>query len=100
MTKSYEPKKLTPDELAELHALPDDALATAQEAAAFLRLKYHTLAWYRCNGGGPNYTRIGPKLIRYRIGDLRDYARGQPMSDGMRRVGAAMLAARTANVEG
>lgn len=100
MANPYEPKRLTPDELTELHALPDDALATAQEAAAFLRLRYHTLAWYRCHGGGPKYTRLGPKMIRYRIGDLRDYARGQPMSDGMRRVGAAMLAARTANAEG
>lgn len=100
MATYYEPKKLTPAELTELHALPDDALVTAQEAAAFLRLKYHTLAWYRCNGGGPKYTRIGPKLIRYRMGDLRDYARGQPMSEGMRKVGAAMLAARTAKAEG
>lgn len=100
MADPYEPKKLTPNDWAELHALPDDALATAQEAAAFLRLSYNTLAWYRCNGGGPNYTRLGPKMIRYRIGHLRDYARGQPMSEGMRRVGAVMLAARTANTEG
>lgn len=100
MATYYEPKKLTPAELTELHALPDDALVTAQEAAAFLRLKYHTLAWYRCQGGGPNFTRIGPKLIRYRMGDLRDYARGQPMSEGMRKVGAAMLTARTAKAEG
>lgn len=100
MTTPYEPKKLSPEEMAELHALPDDALATAQEAAAFLRLKYNTLSWYRCNGGGPKYTRVGPKLIRYKLGDLREYAKGQPMGEGMRKVGAAMLAARTAKVEG
>lgn len=41
---AYEPKKFSPAELAELHALPDDSLLTAQEAAAFLRLKYGTLA--------------------------------------------------------
>jgi len=70
---AYEPKKFSPAELAELHALPDDSLLTAQEAAAFLRLKYGTLAWYRCQGGGPAFTRVGPKLIRYRLGDLRDY---------------------------
>ena len=97
---AYEPKKLTPTELAELHELPDDSLLTAQEAAAFLRLKYGTLAWYRCQGGGPKYTRIGPKLIRYRLGDLRDYAKGQPMGEGVRKAGAAMLAARTAKAEG
>lgn len=43
---AYEPKKFTPAELAELHALPDEALLTAQEASAFLRLKYNTLSWY------------------------------------------------------
>jgi len=59
-------EKLSPEEMAELHALPDDALATAQEAAAFLRLRYNTLSWYRCNGGGPKYTCVGPKLIRLR----------------------------------
>lgn len=57
---AYEPKKLTPAELAELHALPDEALLTAQEASAFLRLKYNTLSWYRCNGGGPAFVRVGP----------------------------------------
>ena len=98
MTTPYEPKKLSAEEMAELHALPDEALATAQEAAAFLRLKYNTLSWYRCNGGGPNYVPVGPKLVRYRKGGLREDAKGEPMGEGMRRVGAAMLAARTAQV--
>lgn len=97
---AYESPQLSPEQLAELHALPDDALATAQEAAAFLRLKYGTLAWYRCQGGGPKFTRIGPKLIRYRMADLREYAKGQPMGEGVRKAGAAMLAARAANTEG
>jgi hypothetical protein len=97
---AYESPQLSPEQLAELHALPDEALATAQEAAAFLRLKYGTLAWYRCQGGGPKFTRVGPKLIRYRMGDLREYAKGQPMGEGVRKAGAAMLAARTANAEG
>ena len=97
---AYEPPHITQEQLAELHALPDDALATAQEAAAFLRLKYGTLAWYRCQGGGPKFTRIGPKLIRYRMGDLREYAKGQPMGEGVRKAGAAMLAARTAKMGG
>ncbi|WP_329860923.1 MULTISPECIES: helix-turn-helix transcriptional regulator [Stenotrophomonas] len=94
-----EPNKLTPEELAELHALPDAAMVKPEEAATFLRLKRATLSWYRCHGGGPKYSRVGPKLIRYRMGDLRDYARGQPMSEGVRKVAAAMLAARTANAE-
>lgn len=45
MAKPYEPRKLTPQELAELHALPDDAVVTSVEAAAFLRLTPRTLAW-------------------------------------------------------
>ena len=95
-----EPKKLTHEELAELHALPDDAMTKPEEAAAYLRLKRATLAWYRCHGGGPRYVRVGPKLIRYRMGDLREYAKGQPMSEGVRKVAAAMLVARSANAEG
>jgi len=64
-----------------------------------LRLKRATLAWYRCHGGGPNYVRVGPKLIRYRMGELREYMNGQPMSEGVRKVADAMLAARSANAE-
>ena len=97
---AYESPQLSPEQVAELHALPDEALATAQEAAAFLRLKYGTLAWSRCQGGGPKFTRVGPKLIRYRMADLREYAKGQPMGEGVRKAGVAMLAARTAKMEG
>lgn len=95
-----EPKKLPAEELAELYALPNEAMIKPEEAAAYLRLKRATLAWYRCHGGGPKYVRVGPKLIRYRMDDLREYAKGQPMSEGVRKVAAAMLAARTANAEG
>ena len=96
---AYESLKPSPKQLAEMHTWHDDALATPQEAAAFLRLKYGTLAWYRCQGGGPKFTRVGPKLIRYRMGDLREYAKGQPMGDGVRKTGAAMLAARISKME-
>lgn len=97
---AYEPKKLTLAELAELLSLPDESLLTAQEAAAVMRLKYGTLAWYRCQGGGPAFVRIGPKLIRYRMGDLREYMKGQPMGEGVQRAAQAMLAARNVKAEG
>ncbi len=84
-----EPKKLSPEELAELHSLPDEAMVKPEEAAALLRLKRATLSWYRCHGGGPRYSRVGPNLIRYRMGDLREYAKGQLMSEGVRKVAAA-----------
>ena len=100
MSAHYQPQKFSPQELAEMHTLPDDALATSQEAAAFLRLKYNTLAWYRCNGGGPKFVRVGPKLIRYRIGDLREYAKGHQMGEGVQRAAQAMKAAQKAKVEG
>lgn len=67
--------ELNAERLANLLSLPDDALVDAHEAAQVLRLKYNTLSWYRCHGGGPKYRRVGPKAIRYRMGDLRAYAR-------------------------
>lgn len=97
---TYESPKPSPEQLDDMHMWHGEALATAQEAAAFLRLKYGTLAWYRCQGGGPKFTRVGPKLIRYRMADLREYAKGQPMGEGVRKAGAAMLAARTSKTEG
>lgn len=75
MAKPYEPRKLTPQELAELHALPDDAVATSVEAAAFLRLTPRTLAWTRTQRpeSHPPYLVVGSRTIRYRMGDLRTH---------------------------
>lgn len=75
------PLALTLAELRELHALPDEALLNVQEAAAFLRLSPNALNWYRSQRRGPTYQRIGPKTIRYRLGDLRAYmVEVQPLS--------------------
>jgi hypothetical protein len=52
-------------------ALSGDSLAATQKAAAFLRLKYGTLALYRCQGSDL-------KLIRYRMANLSEYAKGNP----------------------
>ena len=53
----------------------------AGEAAAFLRLSPNALNWYRSQRRGPTYQRIGPKTIRYRVGDLRAYmVEVQPLS--------------------
>lgn len=68
-------------ELRELHALPDDALLNVHEAAAFLRLSPNALNWYRSQRRGPVYLRIGSKVIRYRLADLRAYmVEVQPLS--------------------
>jgi hypothetical protein len=66
----------TAEVISHLLALPDDALVNAHEAAQVLRLKYNTLCWYRCHGGGPAYVRVGPKAIRYRMRDLRAFTAG------------------------
>lgn len=96
MAKTRTPKKLTAQELAELHALSDEAHVTPHQAAAFLGLSYSTLASYRCYGGGPKFLEYGPKLIHYRMGELREYtkAKRQSRSEGTKRSVAAMLAAR------
>lgn len=60
--------------LTELHSLPDDALLSTHEAAAFLNLSPSSLAWYRSNCIGPEYVKMGSKLVRYPVGALRAYA--------------------------
>lgn len=45
-------------------------------------------------GRRPEVLRVGPKLIRYRVGDLRDYASGHAMGDGVHRAAQAALAGR------
>lgn len=65
---------LSPAALTELHALPDDALLTTKEAAAFLNVSPSTLAWYRCHRMGPGSQKVGPKSVRYRVGVLRRYS--------------------------
>lgn len=79
MPKYYIPPELPPEELEVIHSLPDQALLTAIEAAAFLRLKYHTLAWYRSQGGGPKFVKVG-KTIRYRVGDIKSYVKAEVVS--------------------
>lgn len=85
---------VTLSNIIDFHLLPNEALVNPKEAALFLNIKEATLAWYRCHGNGPQFVRLGSKLIRYKMGDLRDYAKGQPMGEGMRKVAAAMLAGR------
>lgn len=73
---THPPADLNAAEVSQLHLLPDDALLTTDEAATVLRLRATTLNWRRCHGGGPKFVRVGTKSIRYRMGDLRAYAKG------------------------
>lgn len=96
-TVQYEPGQLSPEEIASLHALPDEALVTPREACEILRLKLTTLNFYRCNrpDQGPAYVRVGAR-IRYPMGALRAYMSRREMPAGVRRSADAMLAARVA----
>lgn len=58
--------------LETLHALPDGALCTPQEAAAILVIEQRLLAEWRTHSRGPTFIKVG-HLVRYRMGDLRDY---------------------------
>lgn len=81
----------------DLHELHDDTLLNTYEAALYLGLRPNTLVVYRCvrPDKGPPFRRIAGKNIRYRLGDVREYARGgQEMSTGVRTSSNANLAAR------
>jgi hypothetical protein len=61
-----------PDErpLTTLLALPLVAWVSAKEAAAILGTTPDALAARRSRGEWPPATKLGPRLIRYRLGDL------------------------------
>ncbi len=52
---------------------PLDPLMDTHDAAEFLAISYNTLVWYRCHGGGPDYVKLGARLVRYRVSDLLAY---------------------------
>ena len=54
--------------LAVLLSLPPQAWITPREAAAILGLTIHALAARRSRGDWPSATKLGPRLIRYRLG--------------------------------
>lgn len=70
---------LSPEEINELLKLDDDALVDVREAAAVVGLSRHTLAWNRTRAPhrSPKFQRVGPKLVRYRMGDLRAFVAGR-----------------------
>lgn len=53
--------------------MKDDSLLTEREAAQVLRCSPSTLRDWRHQQKGPQFTRIGPKMIRYRLDALRQF---------------------------
>lgn len=45
---------------------------TTAEAADFLRLSKSTLDKWRCEGGGPHFSKLGKRVI-YALDDLMDF---------------------------
>ncbi len=65
---------LVPRPLEELHRLPDEALITRAELAAMWRTTEDALAQRDLRGEGIRRLKIG-RLVRYRVGDARDFVK-------------------------
>jgi hypothetical protein len=55
----------------------DDALLNTAAVAVWLGVSTQWLEIGRCNGYGPVHTKITPRLVRYRKGDVLEYLRGR-----------------------
>lgn len=67
-------------EVNELVQLDDDAFVSTKEAAAILGFQSESLRWYRMRKPhcSPKYQKVGRRSIRYRMGDIRAFAKGDP----------------------
>ena len=54
---------------------PDDELLTTEQVAAWLRVTVQWLEFGRVRGYGPQYTRLGPRAVRYTRGQVRAFLR-------------------------
>jgi predicted DNA-binding transcriptional regulator AlpA len=59
--------------------LPDYAVVSREHAAALLSVSVDTLKRLARRGEGPRRIRIGPKLIGYRLADLRAWIEQRPI---------------------
>lgn len=86
--RAFDTKRLMELELlARLHALPENASLTTQEAAIFLRCSVSKLEALRANGAGPIYSQGGHKGCRgvnqpclYEKADLLAWLRSNKVS--------------------
>lgn len=64
---------------------PHSHLLTTNQAAEILALRSATLKKWRVLGIGPKYVRVGPRTIRYRWVDLKNFIDSQQsLSEGVR----------------
>jgi hypothetical protein len=73
-----------------LFNLPDDAIVTGREACRLLRMRSpRSLELARKQGHGPPRIRLSQNRVRYLVGDLRAWVKGQRETPKNRRVIAA-----------
>lgn len=58
-------------------ALPPGALLSPEQAARYLLLSVSTLARMRIAGNGPQFVRVSPQRVGYRVSDLDKYLEGR-----------------------
>ncbi|MCZ8283538.1 helix-turn-helix domain-containing protein [Aquidulcibacter sp.] len=51
-----------------------DTLLTVEDAASHLKISKHTLNRWRVTGEGPPFIKYGPRLIRYLVTALDEWA--------------------------
>lgn len=51
----------------------DDALLDANQVAKLLKISRRTLEVHQAKGVAPKRVRIGPRLVAYRLGDVRSF---------------------------
>lgn len=52
----------------------DDPFVDEKAAAKILGLSPRTLQKFRVVGGGPRYSKLGPKSVRYRVSEVNAWA--------------------------
>lgn len=70
MTNECAAKTSNSRSLNILLALPSQAWVTPDEAAAIIGLSKDALAARRSRGEWPQASKLGPRLIRYRLGEV------------------------------
>ena len=74
--------------------LDPEKLLKPAAAAEFFTLSASTLANWRSSGGGPRFIRLSDRAIRYRLGDLLEFADERRCSSTSSRITPPSLGAR------
>lgn len=64
---------------APFHERHDDELLTLEDVAQILKTSEHTVRWWRQQGTGPEFFKIGKRLYIH-VGDLRSWIRAQRLA--------------------